>query len=786
MRANWQRKALHMFLGGILIFSAIPSLTAAEDSASTNATQIAQRTQSPQSVVVTTESAGQVAALNLSETKISREEAIKIAVSVFTIPEGYQEPEVSLDSYRYDMKPVWEIRWRKDAPEFNHINVSVDANTGMILNYYQGGQNDEKSMSFPPKVNYEEAVSIAKAFINKVYGDKAAMFQYLDDESQRYGKVIQNPYDRYQVRFISMINGVPFPDNSINVGVNSNGEVRDMYTNFYDNVQFAPRENIKSDEEMMKLITENTNMKLVYQTAFFGPQSKENEIVLAYQPIIQGYWDAVSGKAIDYAGKPIADKTDEPALLADEKQADPPAKREQLITEQEAIQILEDQFDIPEGITINSISKDEKHYATSGPVWSFHFEYRYDRGSMGWTGAAVDAETGKVISFELSPYLYEMWRAEHGDKDTDNEKNYKLTIEQAKEKALQYMRKNNPEKLHQLRMANDNDAKTFYGGPQGYPMYRFLFTREINGISFTNNHLTVAISGIDGDIIDFNENWDWDAKFPQADNVIPAEQAKDVYLADKKIQLMYHVFGSSYEMMQKGQKLEAKLAYRLVSEIDVSNYIRAVDGLLINAETGNPVSLDGEEEGATDTKGHWAEKELAYMMKLQIIKVDDDGNIHPDRNLTRGAFIDLFAKLTEPHFRYRYYGNDTNEQPIFKDVPKDHEYYNAIQWAAMQELVEKTEQFAPDQEITREEMAKFIVTSMGLDTLANQPGLFNLRFTDAEQIDYPGHVAIVDSIGIMKGNDNKFRPDDPVTLAQAAKALTIYMNERGKFNPRVR
>lgn len=164
------------------------------------------------------------AVADLKEAKYSREQAIEIAKKIAGNVDSYSGPEVSRRNRGYspyDSTNSWEIRWRKDGPDFSFIEVSVDAETGMIRNYNRGGKEEEENMSFPPKVKYEQTEEIANEFLKKIYGDKVQNFKIDPREGQDWGKVIRNPHDTYEVRYIELVNGVSFPRNTISVRIDN-------------------------------------------------------------------------------------------------------------------------------------------------------------------------------------------------------------------------------------------------------------------------------------------------------------------------------------------------------------------------------------------------------------------------------------------------------------------------------------------------------------------------------------------------------------------------------------
>ncbi|WP_010098744.1 S-layer homology domain-containing protein [Ornithinibacillus scapharcae] len=126
--------------------------------------------------------------------------------------------------------------------------------------------------------------------------------------------------------------------------------------------------------------------------------------------------------------------------------------------------------------------------------------------------------------------------------------------------------------------------------------------------------------------------------------------------------------------------------------------------------------------------------------------------------------------------------SQTTGDPVFEDVTGGW-YYGAVAALQDKEVVEGYQnKFNPNEPITRAELAKMIVASF--DNLTPDPNA-NLPFTDVkDDAWYKGHVATLYNLGITQGvGGNKFAPDTPTTRAETATLIHRAINVNLFGNP---
>lgn len=112
--------------------------------------------------------------------------------------------------------------------------------------------------------------------------------------------------------------------------------------------------------------------------------------------------------------------------------------------------------------------------------------------------------------------------------------------------------------------------------------------------------------------------------------------------------------------------------------------------------------------GIKDIVGHWAENDIIWVMDMGLFKGTTATSFTPNGTMTRGMFVTVLG---------RYAGIDPDEYEdwylpeLYTDVNADSYYAPYVNWATRHGLTNGTAvgKFSPDQPITREQMAVFLV-----------------------------------------------------------------------------
>jgi uncharacterized protein YjdB len=167
--------------------------------------------------------------------------------------------------------------------------------------------------------------------------------------------------------------------------------------------------------------------------------------------------------------------------------------------------------------------------------------------------------------------------------------------------------------------------------------------------------------------------------------------------------------------------------------------------------------------------GHWAYEAVQSLAAKQIIKGKTVERYDPAAAVTRAEFAALLVRTL-----------NLMEAPVdapFSDVATDAWYAGAVAAAYAAKLVQgkSADIFAPDDKISREEMAVMLIRAYTLATDGQVSGtLSNVKLGDLQAIS-PWAKADVEqalSIGMLQGmNGGEFQPQRIVTRAQSAQAI---------------
>ncbi|HHY14264.1 MAG TPA: S-layer homology domain-containing protein [Thermoanaerobacterales bacterium] len=177
-----------------------------------------------------------------------------------------------------------------------------------------------------------------------------------------------------------------------------------------------------------------------------------------------------------------------------------------------------------------------------------------------------------------------------------------------------------------------------------------------------------------------------------------------------------------------------------------------------------------------DINGHWAQEDIERLLSLKIFN-PDGSSFGPSVNMSRGEFAYAIAKTCEMLEEDKTPNN--LEEPLFKDVPKGHKYFDYIQQVGKKGVISGTElgYFSPNRPLTRGQALTIIIRALGLEGLAPNPP-FNTRFADDDKIPLWAKPAIFAAreIGLVTGDSfGRVLPDQIMTKAEAAAFLNRFI-----------
>ena len=162
--------------------------------------------------------------------------------------------------------------------------------------------------------------------------------------------------------------------------------------------------------------------------------------------------------------------------------------------------------------------------------------------------------------------------------------------------------------------------------------------------------------------------------------------------------------------------------------------------------------------GYSDTKGHWAEKQIDSFTELGLVS-GHDGAFRPDASITRGELAVILDQIMD---------YQVATENSFTDLDQNF-YTEAILKAnAAGVMVGDGGRVRPNDPITRQEAAVMIAQAMRLEDDGSLNG-----FSDRDQVASwaAKSVAALAARGYVSGSDGQFKPNSPITRAEVVTIL---------------
>ncbi|ACB86118.1 S-layer homology domain-containing protein [Natranaerobius thermophilus] len=557
-------------------------------------------------------------------------------------------------------------------------------------------------------------------------------------------------------------------DNHISVGVSARtGHVSGLNNNYDPDLEFEEPEKVLDEERAEELFIE-AGGTMAYRT-----DADNEEFILTYSPIV-GREVKVDGKTGDYLtedgevldldevqdkrteidldmGAPSPDKLDEPIDRREDRDR----------IEDKVKEVVDSLFEV-EGELSNSGGSSTR---SRGNVTFEHVRHDYD---------VDDPRIELSVGFETEyGYLYEIRVNSRGDdplvalggeeytkeiskalaelEEDESEENFEQV-------GRMYLEKLAPEFVDYLDydISLESDQEDFGDA------YRLRFPMKAYGIPLSYSSLELIICQDSGKLSRFNARTPITGDYiEKPEDVVSEKDALERYLEETKIEPNYDNNGD------------------FVFEYDNKEYnrVNAVTGELVEGYTGEVYEFP-EITAAQD------EHLIEWMSVLGIFMPDEDQVIDAKEMVSRGEAARVISALTDtpypttPGPGYQ----EEEEEMTFTDVTKDHPDYHAIKEIYDLELIpesmlagEDSDEYRPEQNITREELAQMIVKTMNMDVITRKDDEMEvaLEIKDRDEIDDKlwNDVALVVGLDILPLEDSKFRPKESLTKNEMAQVF---------------
>lgn len=486
------------------------------------------------------------------DVSMSFEEAIKISkqglIKYFDSP--VNEDDYTLKIQRSNSNTV-SVSWNSKDGNINAY-TNIDLTSRDIIQSSIYDYSNENSTDFSDTTK-DDVLDISYVFLSMNFPEKKDLVRenetsYFEDPASPYASVFL-----YRTE-----NDIEFPENMISVGIDKNTQKVNSFSIVWDDdLVFPFPENIPSEEESMNIFKQNYDMNLAYVLSSKSP----NRPILAYlNDYSVGSILNCSSKELvhpNYSYKPFSGKEEKIGEIIDSNigsfyetlaNLDYSSKSDFISSE-----FLSEDFEFNKSNFSQNITGYDGLY----------FEYFDPRGYS--ANVYLDEETSEIIS------LYIPTR-----KRVHKDFSPKLEWEDGYYEAISLIASLYPDKVYDLEFVSyPYDFRNYDDNSDFEPIYYYTFNRNIDGIPFLYNNISVGINASTGRVSSINLSWSDDLDFDATKKIIDKRLALDKYFSNKEIRLSYFTID--------GQNNEKKviLGYMLYSKDMNSIDIDAVTGEFI-------------------------------------------------------------------------------------------------------------------------------------------------------------------------------------------------------------
>ena len=717
-----------------------------------------------ESTAVTSEAAVPISAkVDTSPTDQELEKAILAVKKKITIPKEYSEFDYYYSYGNSYQNSSWNLTWR-NPENGSYIRVACDLNNHIVS--YNSNDYTAKVTGIP---NYlkKELKSKADNFIKKIAPEVYNHLAFVDSSYQGiYSGNYIYTYHRTE-------NGIPFPDNTVTVRVNSlTGEVNYANINWlYDTLVPSGKTQL-SKEEASKILKENMTMNLVYRSDYSRIYSGDSDTIrayLVYEPS-KNYIsvDAKTGQvynskyqwvSMDDSNKEAVDEDTSDKSMDSGKLTEEEIKKieelKYIISKDKAIKAITENKALYIDKNINTITANLMKYTNSKNDSNYVWQIRmndtrpidYEKGFdyyRAYAYANVDAKTGKILSF------YSSLNSNYDDINQKwNEVEINYDKEQAREILEKFLKAQIKDRFENSKLVEDRhdyvayyiDKTPVYGG------YRYDYQRVNEGVIYPYNGIYGAVDGVTGKIYNYSSNWNDNIKFESPKNAMTPEEALDHYLSKDGYELRYEINEvTTYhpDPVREERYYDPSDVYTTEHEIRLV-YTPDISPYFISPFTGEQLNYDGSVYSKTKPYEY---KDITDIEKNRPILLLSDMNIgfegeyfYPTKEITIAEVNMLLEKLG--------YGYSTEQN--LGDV---------------------------NSKINKEKIAQLFINRLGFEKISKLQGIYQTGYKDQHLIDtdYLGAVALAKGLGLITADErNNFNPKNNITREEAIHLILNFI-----------
>ncbi len=671
---------------------------------------------------------------------ITQEKALEVLWAAFPEILSGKELEAEYAEDGRANQPCWNfsLKGEADGRRYNgpELSAAVNALTGEILSMNYNPQADYYRGK-PVVLTREQAYPIAQKFLQKIQPDKAATLIFQENKQEYY-----NPQGRlamyYSYYWHRQVNGIKVDWDNVYIGVDAaSGKVTHYSYSWHDG-QFPKVGKTMSKTELTAKLVDEIGL---YPSYVLKPFNMDSGILI---PVYQlntdsQLFDCQTGQALKRDGTKIAEQDkriyEQPFNpQAVSKQENPPQLSQKINPElaKKTAEGLMKKLGIT-GELRRSGGGSSSGAGYNEEYWNYSLvgEENNHRSGNG-PELSINVLTGEISRFDN--YTAQNRPGEAG-----------ISYKEALNRAQDVIQKLNPEKKNQLVLRKG------LGDKETRDVYNLDFARLINGISCEGG-IRVEINKQNGSLSSYWVNWH-PVKLAAVSKLISLEKAQKIYKSNQPFELAY-IFPEAIS----GQVGAPLLVYRNAQP----NQIDALSGEMLSWGRGKQPTVSN-----AAFRNHWAAPALSLLQESWLAPE----RIIPDGTINRRQAIRILVAAT----RSNYYSYDNDISLAFTDIKADDTDLAIIQQAVKKGIISNYGKFNPEQSISREEMAVWLVNCLGYQDIARMKNGITVSFRDLNQItsDKQNYVGLADGLGLLNADaEQNFRPKAAITWAEMAVAAT--------------
>lgn len=686
--------------------------------------------------------------LNAQEGTISLEQAIQTAKELF--PETKLYPDFSSEFNSSPMRSTWGLRWEASADEQGNLFVEVDAHSGEIISFNQW--KPEPDSNAPTSMTLSQAQGLASQWLQKLVPQKSSRLRLVSGNDV----IPLNGYGNasYNFRWERVENGIPVVGEGAYMEIN--GRTRNIIsyhlnwleTPMVDTGKAIPREQafgVFQEQQMLKL-----QYFMPWEVRPLAADGNKEKLRLVYRidHPSNGTIDALTGKPLvlkegqwkeEMANYAMMGGMGESKRAADltPQEISELEKNSKILSRDQAAARVKQWVDIPSQATLTSANLGRDWGNPETRVWNLNWNLNATDSSTPpfelW--ARVDAMSGRLYSFHL-----------YGGEDSVPPK---LDRNAAQAIADDFLGKVEPQLVGQVKLSPDPNSNT----KEIQGNHDFRYNRQVNGISFPRDGMTVTVSSREHKVVGYDLTW-WPQEFPAAAGAIEATGANQRFLEGAPLTLCY------IHINQRNQSSQLALVYQPLpsSQDEPFAMLDAITGEKLDG-AGNPLTSKPGKKSFTDISGHFAEKQIKLMGQAGLMS--EFGNqFKPDQPIKNIDFLRTLIGAREGIWQLE----NMNDNRVIS-------YCQTRGWL--------TGKIDPQELLPRQLMTQVVIRSMGLETVARRPAMFKNPFPEDSTITEAnlGYVALANGLGLLHVNQ-AFNGDGPVTRGEVAYTLVNSLQTR--------